>query len=75
MTTLFINRSDSRCGECGKNADPNESSHAMLVMRGEGCGAVFDAVSTHYWDFEGLYASVRAMRPDLPFIDPMGVTP
>lgn len=67
MSTLFINRSDSRCGACNRNADPHEPGHHMVTMRGEGCGVEYDAVSTDYFDFEGLHDRIREMRPDLPF--------
>jgi len=68
MTTLFINRSSSRCGKCGRNADPNEKAHRMGRMEGEGCGAKFTSVSSHYFG-EGIKQATRAMRPDLPWVD------
>lgn len=61
---LHINRSDSRCGACGKNADPAENAHTMTTMHGVGCGATYVAVSSNYF---GMEDRVRAMRPDLPF--------
>lgn len=65
MTTLYINRSDSRCGACNKNADPHENAHVMERMEGEGCGAAFDSVSSHYF---GIQEAVVAMRPDLTWV-------
>ena len=69
MATLYIDTSRSTCGECGQNADPGETAHVMEVMVGDGCGSTFDAVSSHYPDFSGLYDRIREMRPDLPFVD------
>jgi len=65
--TLYINTTSSRCGACNRNADPSETEHIMVRMQGVGCGAKFEALSTDYYDFEGLYAIVQGMRPDLPF--------
>lgn len=65
MTTLFIDTDRSYCGACNKNADPNETHHVMEVMQGDGCGAEFTELSSHYMDFEGLHRSIRKMRPDL----------
>ena len=70
MTTLFINISDSRCGNCGKDADPYAEAHDRKLgwNPGEGCGAVFTHLSSDYVGFEDR---VRKMRPDLIFVDPM----
>ena len=68
MTTLYINRSSSRCGKCGRNADPNEKAHRMNRMEGEGCGAKFTSLSSHYLG-EGIKRASCAMRPDLPWVD------
>lgn len=73
MTTLYINRSDSRCGKCGRNADPIEKAHRMGRMIGEGCGAKYTSVSSHYYG-EDIKRVTCAMRPDLPWID-LGTTP
>lgn len=67
MATLYIDRSYSNCGACGRNADPNEKAHVMESMVGEGCGATFTAVSSNYTDHDGLYDRIKEMRPDLPF--------
>lgn len=67
MATLFINPSKSRCGACNKNADPYEDAHIMESMVGDGCGAVFDKLSTDYVNYHELYESIQRMRPDLPF--------
>ena len=60
-------RDQGEGGACHRNADPNEKAHDMERMKGEGCGAVFTAVSSNYTDFAGLYDRIREMRPDLPF--------
>jgi hypothetical protein len=63
VATLHIGRTSSRCGACGKNADPTEAAHVMETMVGPGCGAVFVAVAASY---SGSEDDVQAMRPDLP---------
>lgn len=74
MATLFIDKSDSTCGACGKGADPYEESHITLMGwyavndNIKGCGAKFDSVSTHYNNLGGLEDRIEEMRPDLPFI-------
>ena len=70
MTGLYITPSRSECGACGKNADPGEDAHDMARMKGEGCGARFTFVSSHYFGYPSLYDSIQAMRPDLPFREP-----
>jgi len=74
MATLYINKSESRCGACGKGADPYEESHITLLGwfavndKMKGCGATFDAVASDYFDFPGLKESIQKMRPDLPWV-------
>lgn len=74
MATLFINKSDSRCGACNKGADPYEESHTTLMGwyavndNMKGCGAEFDSVSSDYYDVGDLKESIMEMRPDLPYI-------
>lgn len=65
-TVLVINRSDSRCGSCGKSALPDEITHDTSPGYGDrppGCGALFTHVTSEY----GYDAELRAeeMRPDL----------
>lgn len=58
MATLYMNRSDSECGACGKNAFPQEEGHFTLAgwylandgERQPGCGERWTAVSSHYSD-------------------------
>lgn len=77
MNILYINPSDSRCGACGQGANPNEKQHDTVFEYSPntgrpGCGAKYDAVSSHYVNFEGSYDGIKKMRPDLPFVDPYG---
>jgi hypothetical protein len=47
--TLIINGDDSRCGRCGKGADPTELAHVtVLTLEGwfAGCGARFVSASS-----------------------------
>lgn len=73
MSTLYINRSESRCGACNKGCDPYEESHITLVGwfavsdKMLGCGAVFDSVSSDYRWTE-IEKDFKQMRPDLPWI-------
>lgn len=71
---LIINPSASYCGECGWGAFPHEESHQTLAGYGApydraGCGVEWNAVGTAYWDFEGLWDSVKEVRPDLEFVE------
>jgi hypothetical protein len=65
---LFINITDSRCGNCGKNTLPSATHHTDISgyspKPGAGCGARFVATSSDY----GLISDerLREMRPDLP---------
>lgn len=74
MTTLYINKSESRCGACNGGAEPTEESHITLLGwsavndRMKGCGAQFDAVSSDYVGLPGLVEAIKNMRPDLPYI-------
>ncbi len=74
MTTLYINKSESRCGACNKGCDPYEESHITLLGwfatndKMKGCGAEFDSVSSDYVGFPGLAEAIKEMRPDLPYI-------
>ena len=63
--TLYIDISSSRCGACGRNADPHESAHLNANMDGEGCGAVYTGLASNYVGFE---ERLVAMRPDLPWV-------
>jgi hypothetical protein len=76
MTLLIINRTDSRCGACGKACDPREKRHATILGYGPdngkpGCGAVWTHATSHYVGL-GIEQAARRMRPDLEWIDPLG---
>ena len=74
MATLYINKSESRCGACNKGCDPYEESHITLLGwfatndKMQGCGAIFDSLSTDYIGFPGLEEAIKEMRPDLPYV-------
>lgn len=76
MATLYINKSESRCGACNGGADPYEESHITLLGwaaindKMKGCGVEFDSVSSDYVGFPGLKQAIIDMRPDLPYIGP-----
>jgi len=60
--TLIINRSDSRCGNCGKSANPAEAKHDTVIgyNPGPGCGQRWVLVDTDY-----LGLDPTRTRPDL----------
>lgn len=65
--TLIINRSDSRCNNCGLGAIPTEEKHDQAIgysIRGfqAGCGIRWEYVTSNY---VGMSEHVREMRPDL----------
>ena len=68
---LIINRSDSKCGNCGKPADPHESHHDTVRYwqdETEGCHQRFVLVTSHYVGAR-IKEAVTAMRPDLAWVD------
>ncbi len=69
MGLLVINSSDSRCGQCGRPADPREASHERVPgWNGPevGCGAYWTRVGSEY---DGLVAkAARELRPDLRWV-------
>lgn len=79
LATLYINLWSSRCGWCDLSALPSDKRHETPcgLDQHPGCGAVFIATSSDYTGAPEMYARIQAMRPDLPFIDPMAtyVTP
>jgi hypothetical protein len=73
MAVLYINKSESRCGNCNVGCDPDEEYH-MTAMgwhvwndKIKGCGAKFTEVSSDYQGMEGLVETIKEMRPDLPY--------
>jgi len=69
MATLYVNRNDSRCGECGKSAMPYQTVHdeRFGYNPGPGCGAVFTQIDS---DYVGIYMQEWAEknRPDLEWV-------
>lgn len=75
MSTLYINLSDSRCGGCNRSVLPQDVRHETPCGYDQhpGCGAEFTSVSSDYADSSGdLERRIREMRPDLPFLNPLG---
>lgn len=67
--TLYVNRMDSKCGNCGRGADPHAECHDEVLcyapIKPEGCHVRWRYVSTHYSDEGGLHQRISEMRPDL----------
>ena len=72
--TLYINKSESRCGACNMGCNPDELTHDTLTGyaafndRMKGCGARFVAVDSDYIGMPGLAEAIQQMRPDLPYV-------
>ena len=66
--TLYVNRSESRCGSCHKNADPYEEYHNSAFLEGEGCGVKYKYVASDYVGW-GLQEWAADVRPDLIWIE------
>lgn len=69
--TLFVNDDHSRCGACGRDADPEEPAHLTLLWTVEkraGCGARFIALASDLPKTPRLRASLIKLRPDLPIL-------
>jgi hypothetical protein len=74
---LFINKSDSFCGSCGRPANPSEETHETVWSFGGlrddkwaqvGCGVKWKYVGSEYVG-GGIEEAVRNMRPDLEWTD------
>jgi hypothetical protein len=67
---LIINRSNSKCGACGKGASPHDTRHDDIVdwtpVPGGGCGIEWRYVTSAYTNSEEW---CREMRPDLEWFD------
>ena len=71
MTTLFIDRWSSECGDCHRGADPMELHHDTVLSyagQGEGCGARFTEVGSHYVG-SNMRELAQNMRGDLPWTE------
>ena len=67
--TLIINRTDSRCGNCGLSADPDETHHNRVLgyNPGPGCGQRFVLLDSDYRG-DGTPEAAQKMRPDLEWV-------
>jgi hypothetical protein len=71
--TLYINRSDTFCGNCHKGANPRDEAHWTQYGYGNGefgtpgCGQVWRKVSTDSYGM-GMNDIIRNMRPDLEWV-------
>lgn len=73
--TLFINPSNSKCGNCNKGATWREATHDTVLGYfpkgydpGPGCGVRWVYVSTEYTGYAAVEAA-KDCRPDLEWID------
>jgi hypothetical protein len=61
MAQIIINRSDSRCGNCGKPAFMEENGHYTIAGYKDngkpGCGESWDSVGSDYLDIPEMVAS------------------
>lgn len=61
MAQLIINRSESRCGNCGKPAFMEETGHNTIAGYKEngqpGCGETWDSVSSDYLNIPAMLAA------------------
>jgi hypothetical protein len=60
----------SKCGNCGRAADPHEPRHDTLLGYGDdngkpGCRHYFKYLAS---DYMGIEKEVKAMRPDLEWV-------
>lgn len=67
---LYIDRSSSTCGACGKTCLPDEKIHETPCGYDQhpGCGAHYTLLSSNYAG-GGIEDAARRMRPDLQWID------
>lgn len=66
---LYIDRSSSRCGACGKSCLPSEEAHSTPCGydQHEGCGARYTHLSSNCFG-GGIEEAAQHMRPDLPWV-------
>lgn len=66
-TALVVNRSDSRCGACGKGANPNDTKHTRILSwgdKGAGCDVTWTHVTSDYAG-GGIEEAIQADWPHL----------
>lgn len=67
---LIVDRFSSKCGVCGKGANPDEKTHETVLgyappeMLGEGCGAEWTHIEADCV-YPGIEKRLAEMRPDL----------
>jgi hypothetical protein len=68
---LWVDRSSSKCGACGKGASTRELTHQTVLGwapdQPPGCGARFTHIAA-VCVFGGVYDVLARMRPDLTLI-------
>lgn len=76
---LIVGPTSSKCGNCGKGANPRETTHDTVLGYfaqgfdpGPGCGVEWSLLTSDYMNFEGLFEATKKLRPDLRWIDPGG---
>lgn len=61
MAQIIINRSESRCGSCGKPANMEETGHYTIMGYKDngapGCGEEWDSVSSDYLNIPAMLAA------------------
>jgi len=67
--TLYVNKSESRCGNCNKSCSPYELQHDQVYGPGEGCGIVWKYIDSDYMGLR-INAWAAKMRPDLIYVGP-----
>ena len=69
--TLIVSGTSSKCGVCGKGADPHEERHITVLGWGgqekNGCGVRWTHITTSYIG-GGIEDATKEMRPDLIFV-------
>lgn len=67
---VVIDNFHSRCGACGRGADPMEPTHATVVgsERTAGCGVRWTKITSSYFGTREQEVAQR-LRPDLQWID------
>lgn len=67
--TLIINRSESKCGNCGRPANPHETHHISVPSyqpsTSPGCGQRWVLARSDYIGYDKTFASIR---PDLTWV-------
>ncbi len=66
--TLIINRVDSKCGGCGRSADPKELTHEHVLgyNPGPGCRERFVLMTSEYGP--NMREACERLRPDLAWV-------